>query len=296
MQSKISPPATLGLLGLGLMGTAMTQRFLGAGFRVVGYDVSAKARERFVALGGGMSDSVSNVFRDCECVVLSLPDSAIALEVLSGVDGQRHSCSLVIDTTTGSPSDVDALAAAAGAIGAEYVDATISGSSAQVETGNVAIMAGASAQSFVRCEAVLSAIGRDVMHTGGVGSGARMKLVTNLILGLNRAALAEGLHLAHMLGISSDTLAEVLPRTMAHSAIMDTKLTKMLNENFAAQARLSQHLKDVRLMLEQANACGSALPLSEAHAGLLESAERLGYGDADNSAVMKAYTPPEPCN
>jgi 3-hydroxyisobutyrate dehydrogenase-like beta-hydroxyacid dehydrogenase len=286
----------------------MAKRFLSAGFRVAGYDPAPAARERLAALGGRVCGSIREVFRDCdcECLVLSLPDSTVALEVLSGLSGlqrdgvsEQRSCRLVIDTTTGSPSDVDALAVAAGAIGAEYVDATISGSSAQVEAGEVAIMAGASDDSFSCCGQVLAAIGRDVMHTGGVGSGARMKLVTNLILGLNRAALAEGLHLANMLGISRETLAEVLPRTMAHSAIMDTKLARMLNENFAAQARLSQHLKDVRLMLAQAEAHGSTLPLSQAHAGLLETAERLGFGDADNSAVIKAYTTPpspEPCN
>lgn len=274
------------------MGTAMAKRFLSAGFHVTGYDPVATARERLSILGGKAFASACEVFRSCECVVLSLPDSEVTQKVLTSLATERPhslSCRLVIDTTTGSPSDVDALADAVRAIDAEYMDATISGSSAQVELGKVAIMAGASEIVFLQCEDVLAAVSANVIHIGSVGTGARMKLITNLILGLNRAALAEGLHLASLLGIPHDTLAEVLPRTMAHSAIMDTKLTRMLNEDFSPQARLSQHLKDVRLMLAQAQEHDATLPLSTAHADLLERAENLGYGDADNSAVIKSY-------
>ena len=113
-----------------------------------------------------------------------------------------------------------------------------------------------------------------------------MKLVTNLVLGLNRAALAEGLVLAEELGVDGKQAFDVLRRSMAYSRIMDTKGEKMLTRDFTPQARLSQHLKDVRLILASSR---MPLPLSEAHRALLEKAEALGFGGADNSAVISAY-------
>ena len=267
----------------------MSKRFLEAGFRVVGFDLQEGHLHRLEATGVVAAASADAVFSRCDSVVLSLPNSDAAQDVLA-VLKRDDACRLVIDTTTGSPTEVEKLSATAATAGACYLDATVSGSSTQVEAGKVTVMAGGDAEAFAQCEDIFSAFAREAFHTGKAGSGARMKLVTNLILGLNRAALAEGLHLAEVLGIAPDVLKGVLPRTMAHSAIMDTKLGKMLSADFSPQARLRQHLKDVRLMLEQAKTNGTSLPLSETHALLLETAETLGFGDADNSAVLKAYT------
>ena len=118
----------------------------------------------------------------------------------------------------------------------------------------------------------------------------RMKLVTNLVLGLNRAALAEGLVFAQAIGLDADAALQVLMNSMAYSRTMDTKGRKMVEGDFRTQARLAQHLKDIRLILAAAAAVERDLPLTEVHRQLLESAEAAGFGDADNSAVIRAYT------
>ena len=116
-----------------------------------------------------------------------------------------------------------------------------------------------------------------------------MKLVSNLVLGLNRAALAEGLVFAQALGLEAEAALGVLLGTMAYSRIMDTKGRKMIEGDFSVQARLSQHLKDIRLILDAAAAAGQALPLTEIHRQLLEVAEAAGFGEADNSAIIRAF-------
>ncbi len=116
-----------------------------------------------------------------------------------------------------------------------------------------------------------------------------MKLVVNLVLGLNRAVLAEGLALARALELDWSTCLEVLRAGAAYSAVMDTKGEKMITGDFTPQARLSQHLKDVRLMLEAAQRTGIELPLSNVHRSLLERAAAAGLGDLDNSAVLRAF-------
>ena len=110
--------------------------------------------------------------------------------------------------------------------------------------------------------------------------------VTNLVLGLNRAALAEGLAFAGALGLEGSATLDVMRHSMAYSRIMDTKGEKMVRRDFAPQAKLAQHLKDVRLMLE---ATDLALPLTGAHRALLEKAVALGCGELDNSAIIRAY-------
>jgi 3-hydroxyisobutyrate dehydrogenase-like beta-hydroxyacid dehydrogenase len=115
-----------------------------------------------------------------------------------------------------------------------------------------------------------------------------MKLVSNLVLGLNRAALAEGLALAEALKIDLDASLEVLRGSGAYSRQMDTKGPKMVRSQYSVQARLSQHLKDVRLMLQCSEELGLELPLTQAHRTLLEKAQLQGLGDLDNSAIFEA--------
>jgi 3-hydroxyisobutyrate dehydrogenase-like beta-hydroxyacid dehydrogenase len=118
-----------------------------------------------------------------------------------------------------------------------------------------------------------------------------MKLVTNLVLGLNRAALAEGLVFGKSLGLDGKQTLHALRSTMAYSRIMDTKGKKMLRNDFKPQARLSQHLKDVRLTLKTAKRAQQKLPLTETHRKLLQQAEAAGLGPLDNSAIIRVIGP-----
>ena len=114
-----------------------------------------------------------------------------------------------------------------------------------------------------------------------------MKLVTNLVLGLNRVALAEGLVFAENIGVSPAAALQVMIGSPAYSKAMDVKGRKMVERDFKAQARLSQHLKDVRLMLQAAAKAGLKLPLSETHCELMQQAEKAGLGDLDNCAIIE---------
>lgn len=114
-----------------------------------------------------------------------------------------------------------------------------------------------------------------------------MKLVVNLVLGLNRAVLAEGLSFARSLGFDPAMALDVLRQSPAASTVMQTKGDKMVAGDFTPQARLRQHLKDVRLILAAAGAAKT--PLSEVHAQLLQELVDRGCGDEDNSAVIRAF-------
>lgn len=276
-----------GLVGLGLMGSALAARLRGGGFGVLGFDVSAEQLRALRELGGQPAGDAREVAGQCRRVILSLPTSRVAREVIGQLGDQLRPGHVILDTTTGDPRDAAEVGQQLEQRGVAYLDATISGSSAQVRRGEVTVLAGGSAEAFAQCRDLFDCFARRAVHLGSCGSGARMKLVTNLVLGLNRAALAEGLALAKALGFGLEQTLSVLRECPSYSRVMDTKGAKMVKGDFTPEARLSQHLKDVRLILAAGNEAGGVLPLSRVHLELLERAEAAGLGELDNAAILQ---------
>lgn len=290
MEHPTSPQidGPLGFIGLGLLGSALAERAVQHGFAVLGFDADPAQCDALQQLGGETAATSRTVFQRCRRVILVLPHDGISRAVLTSQAKVLTSDHIVIDCTTGDVEGAAALGAGMTAQGVGYLDATVSGSSDQARRGEALFMVGGSDGAFAKCRDVFDALARQTIHVGPCGAGAKMKLVTNLVLGLNRAALAEGLVLASTFGLDPQLTLEVLQASAAYSKAMDAKGAKMISGDFAPQARLSQHLKDVQLMLAAAARTGRTLPLSETHRKLLEFAESLGLGDVDNSAVIRA--------
>jgi 3-hydroxyisobutyrate dehydrogenase-like beta-hydroxyacid dehydrogenase len=280
--------APIGLIGVGLLGTALAERMLAAGHKLVGFDTNPARLTAFPAIFG--AKYLREVAATCSTIVLCLPDSHVVAAVVAELGDDLLAGSLLIDATTGDPDDTTKLSSELRSRNVSYVDATIAGSSEQTRRGEAVVLVGGEASDVQHAEPVLAAWSPRRFHLGPSGSGARMKLVVNLVLGLNRAVLAEGLSLAEACGIAPAAALDVLKATPAYSAAMDTKGPKMVARDFSPQARLSQHLKDVRLIRELAARSGAITPLSDAHQELLEQAVALGLAEADNSAVLGVYS------
>lgn len=278
----------VGLIGVGLLGSALAERFIDSGFEVIGADSDVARGEALRRIGGRFT-SAAEVVRDCERIVLSLPTSAVVQEVMAAVERSLGPGRIVIDTTTGAPDDAASMGQWLADRGAAYLDATISGSSEQVRRRDAVVTAGGERAAFEASRDLFEAFARRSYHVGPCGAGSAMKLASNLVLGLNRAALAEGLSFARALGMDLETTLEVFLEGAAYSRIMEAKGPKMIRGDFTPQARLSQHLKDVRLILFEAARAGASTPLSIVHKSLLESAAEAGCGELDNSAIIRAY-------
>ena len=287
MTSDNTSSHLVGLIGLGLMGTVLAQRFLQAGYDVLGWDLNPDCRGHLEAAGGRFANGITDVIKTCDRIVLSLPSHETVAEVLQSADAVLRNGQTIIDMSTGDPAAAVVQAELLSKRGIDYVDATVSGSSEQLRNGQAIILAGATESAYERCRDLFGCLVQKQFHVGLPGSGARMKLVTNLVLGLNRAALAEGLCFARYLGLDLEQALLLLRESMSYSRIMDTKGDKMLHGDFSPQARLSQHLKDVRLMMTAAGV-EAYLPLTEVHRTLLERAEKMGLGQLDNSAILEA--------
>ena len=285
MSGTESREKRISVVGLGLMGTAITERLLEHGWQVSVWNRSREKAEPLTSLGARWTD---DPFAECDRILISLYTSDVVKDVLHQMRSSLRDGQIIVDTTTGEPQQSAAMGVEMAAKGIDYLDAPISGSSEQTRRGEATTMVGGSRVAFDACADLWTVLGRNVFYVGPSGSAAKMKLISNLVLGLNRAVLAEGLAFASAINVDKAAALKILRGSMAYSRAMDVKGQKMIDGDFRVQARLSQHLKDVRLILEAASSGGLALPFSQVHATLLAQAEAMGLGDLDNSAIIQA--------
>ena len=281
---------TVGLVGVGLVGSPLATQLLARVYEVVGCDIDPQRKRALEEQGASAVDCPAALAQSCDRVLLSLMNTAIVLEVVEGPDGllsAGRAPNCIIDTTTGDPIATSALAERLAGRGVDYLDATISGYSEQVSRREGTFMVGGDAEVFARHRDLLDCFSDRIYHLGPAGSGSRAKLASNLVLGLNRLVLAEGLVFAEGLGLDLEVLLEVLKNSPAYSVAMDVKGHKMIDGDFAPVSRVRQHLKDVELILAHARQAEQPLPLSSVHRELLVAAVAAGDGDLDNAAVIR---------
>jgi 3-hydroxyisobutyrate dehydrogenase-like beta-hydroxyacid dehydrogenase len=281
---------SVGLIGVGLVGIALAERLRGCGYGVVGFDVNVERRTLLGSLGGMTVASACQVAARTRRILLSLPDTSVVRSVIEGRDGILAADALpthLIDTTTSDPDETVALAERLRERGISLLDATISGSSRQVRLGQAVFMVGGDAAACAACRDLFAAITDRTFYLGSSGSGSKAKLATNLLLGLNRLALAEGLVFAERLGLDAEAFLALVRETPAYSAAVDAKGHKMAADDFSPESRVRQHRKDLTLILNYAEQKGQALPLAQVHAAILDGLIAQGEGDLDNAAVIR---------
>ena len=283
----------IGFVGLGLMGKEMARNLLSEGFRVIGFDIDQSKMDAIVEAGGKGIDAPDQLVEQVDVIILSLPDSHVVDDVvkrsLKLLETERKGLTL-IDTTTADPIMSEALATELREKGIEMLDGTISGTSKMCAEKDITFMVGGEENIFHTCESILSAMAKRMFYVGKNGSGALMKLIVNLVLGLNRMVLAEGLSLGKKVGMDQRRLLEVLKQSAAYSRAMDMKGTKMIEKDFLPpEGKIAFHLKDVRLMLDLGERLNFPLLLSSLHAQALAAEVAKGRGEWDNSDIISFY-------
>jgi 3-hydroxyisobutyrate dehydrogenase-like beta-hydroxyacid dehydrogenase len=279
----------IGIIGLGLMGAVFARRLIDAGYNVIGFDIDATKTAAFADNGGRAAASIAEVGRGCDVIVLAVFNTeqveGVVETALLGSLGDQ-SGKIVLCTSTCDPDRIEALAARVGKRGLRFLETPVSGTSDQVRRGDGVGLLGGDETIAAEIGPLLDVLFPKRFHVGAVGDGGRAKLAVNLILGLNRLALAEGLVFASRLGLDPEAFFRVARGSAAYSQVMDTKALKMIRGDFSPEGRARQTLKDAHLMLEQAQRKGQQLPLLAVNAAVLESCVRHGEGDLDNSVVI----------
>ena len=285
--------APVGIIGLGLMGTALSERLFDAKVPVIGFDVEAAAREKLKAGGGMVAASVRELAGRSRTIIVAVYSGgqveALLDDLLSGAGSARP---IVICTTTCAPDEITRLARRAASAGIALVEAPISGTSAEVRAGAAIALVAGDTSAIDTVGTILQILCPRSLRVGAVSDASRTKLAINLILQNNRAALAEGIAFAERLGLDGHAFLAAARESAAYSRVMETKGEKMLARDFRPQSHISQTLKDAELILEQARRLGLLLPMTTTQADLLRAAIGIEGPDSDSAAVIEAIRRP----
>ena len=282
----------IGIAGLGLVGSALARRLIAGGYTVRGFDVDpARAALLDAHHPDASCASLAKLIAACDCLVIAVfDDGQLRTLVAELLTAPILRVAQVLCITTALPATLRTVGGLCAGAGLVFVEAPISGSSAKIAAGEGRMFVGGSAADIDRVAPVLDAITVHRKVIGVLGQASAAKLATNLVLGLNRAALAEGMALAESLGLERARYLDLLLDSAATSRAAQEKGPMMVADRYEPPvATIAQHAKDVDLMLALGRETGQALPMSELHMTLLQRAINRGDAGQDNAAVIRVW-------
>jgi len=279
----------IGFVGLGHMGGSMAARFLAAGYPVYGEEQNRAHAQGLVEAGLRWCETPRDVTEATDIVFTSLPNDAVLEVVGSGPDGILAGLAagkIWVDVSTVSPRASRGLAERARALGAAMLDAPVSGSVPQVQSGTLTIMVGGDEQAYARVEPILRELGTPT-HIGENGQGLALKLAINISLAVQMLAFSEGLLLAERAGIDRKLAVEVMTGSPIGSPLLKARAALVLDLPDEAWFDVGLMQKDVVLALDTARELHVPLPTAAAADELLTVARALGYERRDLAALFE---------
>jgi 3-hydroxyisobutyrate dehydrogenase-like beta-hydroxyacid dehydrogenase len=282
----------IGIIGVGLLGSAVAGRLLQAKFQVKGYDTDPAQLKLLQNRGLIVAGSIAELAADSDAVFTILPSLEAVEATILGTGGliqtAPQNCT-VIQMSTVSPELTRRLDSAVSAAGLGFLDTPMSGTSAMVERGDCAIFVAGDRSRAEACQPIFDAIAKKTHYIGDAGLASLAKLATNLLVGLNTAALAEALVLGAKGGLAPGVLIEILKESAGASKMVDVRGPLMVNRRFDAQMKIDLFLKDFRLMLEEGLRLGVPLPLTSVAQQLATATATAGRGDEDLAAIVTTF-------
>ena len=280
----------LGFIGLGNMGLPMSINLLRAGYEVYGFDTNTKAMEQFIAEGGIGLATTQAVVKQSEVIMTSLPTPQVVEHVYTSEEGilqHANQGSLLIDFSTVNPELNDSLHKKAQSLGLRYLGAPVSGGVIGAINATLTIMIGGEEKDYQSGVGIFEIVGKNIFHLGTSPSvGTRIKLLNNLMIGFYTQAVAETIVLGESMGVSADTLYEVLSNSYGQSRIYERNyLEYMKNENYEPGFSTNLLLKDLRLAKNMADEAGVPLLIGEQLVNLYNDISAEGFGENDMSAA-----------
>jgi 3-hydroxyisobutyrate dehydrogenase-like beta-hydroxyacid dehydrogenase len=280
--------SSIGFVGLGAMGGRLAGRLLAAGYEVHGYNRTRGKASPLVEQGLIWNDTPREVAAAVDIVFTMVSDDAGLDAVNSGPDGILAGLKpgeVYVDMSTVSPAASIAMSNRVSEVGARMLDAPVSGSVPQAQSGTLTIMVGGDEQAFATAEPVLAKLGTKVARIGGSGQGLVLKLAINISLAAQIVAFSEGLALAERSGIDSALAAEVMSESPIGSTMLKARVPLILDLPNEAWFDVSLLHKDIRLALDAARPLGQPLPSAQTADAVFVAAEQLGYAHRDIAAV-----------
>src|SRR5579859_7112134 len=280
--------ATIGFIGLGIMGRPMVKNLMKAGHTVIVFDAFPKALDATVAEGAQRAGSSKEVASLATTVITMVPDGPQVEEAVLGPGGVLEGAkagTLIIDMSSINPGVSQKVAAACTAKGVEFLDAPVSGGEPKAIDGTLAIMVGGDEKVFAKAEPILKCMGSSVLLTGPVGAGNTTKLANQIMVACNIAAMGEALVLATSCGLDPEVVFNAVKGGLAGSAVLNAKGPMLIARNFKPGFKIRLHQKDLRNALQTAEANRMFLPVTAVVQQMLLSLMGQGRGECDHSAI-----------
>jgi 3-hydroxyisobutyrate dehydrogenase-like beta-hydroxyacid dehydrogenase len=281
--------AELGYVGLGVMGSAIARRLLGAGHAVTVWNRTRAKAQPLLDEGARWADSPREVAGRSEIVFTMVTNTDAVKAVAEGPDGILAGLApgkIYVDMSTASPANTRSLAEQVAAAGAQMLDAPVSGTSITVEQGKASLMVGGDDDAFERAKPVLEAIAPRVYHMGGNGSAVTMKIAINLSLAVQMLAFSEGVLLAEKTGISREAAVEAMLGSVMASPMVAYRGPLVLGHPDEVWFDCHMMQKDMNLALELGRELEVPLPTTAVTNELLTAANGMGIGDRDFAVLF----------
>jgi len=282
----------LGFIGLGIMGAPMAAHLLQAGHRLFVH-THGKLPQALADGGATVCTTAQGVAERADVVFIMVPDTPDVQAVLFGEQGvaaglKGSQGKTVVDMSSIDPIATKDFAARIRKLGADYLDAPVSGGEVGAKAASLTIMVGGEPAVFERIQPLFALMGKNITLVGGNGDGQTCKVANQIIVALNIAAVGEALVFASKAGADPGRIRQALMGGFAASRILEVHGERMVQRRFEPGFRIALHQKDLNLALQGARALGVALPQTAGAAQLMQSCAALGHGQADHSALVRA--------
>ena len=281
----------IGFIGLGIMGRGMTHNLLKAGHNVTVWNRNAARMDEFAAAGAKTASSPADLAARCDAILVCVSDTPDVEQVLFGADGVSagvKSGALIVDHSTISPQKTVEMAKRLNEQGAAYLDAPVSGGSEGASKGTLSIMIGGEAADVERAMPILQAYGKTITHVGPQGAGQMAKLVNQILVVVNQLAASEALLFAQAGGLDLAKTIEAVKGGAAGSWMLANRGPQMIVRDFRPGFTIDLQQKDLRLVLEAADAMGIPLMATSVVFQMYRTLQSQGLGGDGNHGLVKA--------
>ncbi|NGN63504.1 2-hydroxy-3-oxopropionate reductase [Streptomyces sp. A7024] len=278
-------------IGLGIMGSPMSEHLVKAGYDVTGYTLEQDKLDRLAAAGGKAAGSVKEAVQGADVIITMVPASPHVEAIAYGEDGileNAKSGALLIDMSSITPQTSVDLAKNAEAKGIRVLDAPVSGGEAGAVEAVLSIMVGGTEEIFAEAKPILEKLGKTIILCGPHGAGQTVKAANQLIVAVNIQACAEAVVFLEKSGADMEAALQVLNGGLAGSTVLTRKMQNFLKHEFAPGFKIDLHHKDMGIVTDAARNVGAALPVGAVVAQLVASLRAQGDGGLDHSALLRA--------
>jgi L-threonate 2-dehydrogenase len=278
---------SVGMIGLGIMGSAMSKNLVEKGFSVVGYDVAEPAVVRFAGIGGQVADSVAEVAAEASILITSLPSTDALRDVVAELKGAERAERVLAETSTFPLEAKNWARQELESTGTVMLDCPLSGSGSQALVRDVLVYGSGAKHAYDRCLPVFQGFSRAPHYLGPFGNGSKMKYVANLLVAIHTAAAGEAFAMARKVGLDPAQMFDVVADGAGGSSALKVRGEMLIADTYTPIRTMPLQLwrKDMQIIADFANSMACPIPMFSAAVPLFNAAVASGYGDQDTAAV-----------